>query len=364
MHDLLRAYATELAYDVDPEPLRQGVAERMNGYYLRSARAAAVLLDPSQDPPALPGPVPGVTPEHLGGPEAALAWFATEHSTLMAVIRECTDRGRDGQTWRLAWAMEEYLNRRGHSADWITTQQAALAAGERLADLAVQARAHRGLARAYTRLGRHEQAHVHFARALVLFTALDDAAGQAQVLLGTSFAWAGQGEHATAIRPAERALALFTTLGDRRGQAATMNMIGGYLREMGDHELALNYCRRALALNQEVREPRGEADAWDSLGYLYHRRAEYAEAATCYQRALERYRQLGARQYEADTMAKLGETQRVAGGRDAARASWREALALLDELGHAQFVDCDIDEIRAGLQLLDVSEDGRWLTVT
>ncbi|MEJ3750202.1 BTAD domain-containing putative transcriptional regulator [Actinomycetes bacterium KLBMP 9797] len=355
MHDLLRAYAAERTRDLDPEPRRQAAMGRMLDYYLHTAHAAAILLDPYQEAPALEPPEPGVTSEPLTDHAAALDWLATEHSSLVRTVEQAGNRGWDTYAWRLAWALEEFLNRCGRFADWVVTQRTALTAGERLADPAVRARAHRGLARAYARLGEHESAHAHFDAALDLFTALADVAGQAQTLLGTSFTWAGLGEYRKALSQGEHALTLYRTAGDQRGQAATLNMIGYYLTALGDHGPALSHCQQALALNQAIGDRRGEADASDSLGYVHHRRGEYAEATACYRHALSRYREVGARQYEADTLAKLGESQMATGDTHAARSSWREALALLDELGHTAFVDCDADKIRASLGLLDRS---------
>lgn len=348
MHDLLRAYAAELAA-AGPEPERQAAVDRMYGYYLRSAHAATRLLDANQDLTEPGAPEAGVTPEPLAGPTDALLWLTTERATLVRMVQQAGRRGRHAYVWQLAQALEEFLNRRGHFTDWLATQRAALAAGERLADPVVRARAHRGMARAHTRLGEHEPAYAHFTQALELFTALNDPIGQAQTLLGISFAWVGQGEHRTALAYAERALALFETAGDRYGHAAALNMIGAYLTALGDHDRALSHCRRALELNQAIGDRHGEADAWDSLGHVRHQRGEYAEAIACYWAALTAYREVGARQYEADTLAKLGESLMASGDAPGARTVWRQALGLLDELGHTAFVDCDADKIRASL---------------
>ena len=55
----------------------------------------------------------------------------------------------------------EFLDRRGHWRESVETQHVALAAARRLGDLPAQADLHRVLARAYTRLGDHDEAHVH-----------------------------------------------------------------------------------------------------------------------------------------------------------------------------------------------------------
>ena len=352
-HDLLRAYAAELVGRFEAAVSQRAAIRRLLDYYLHTASSAALLLNPHQDRPALDAPAEGVTPEHLSDHGAALVWFTTEHTALLTAVGLAATQGWDTHASQLAWAMEEFFNRRGHWADWAATQQLALDAARRLADSVAQARAHRGIGRARTRQGRYDDARVHFANAFDLFAQAGDRVGQAHAMLGTSYASAREGRYGEALDQAQRAYADYQAAGHRAGQANTLNMICSYHTTLGDHERALARCEQALALHQEIGDGQGEADTWDSLGFIHHALGGYAEAIACYRRALGLYQELGIRHYEADTLAKLGETQLAAGEVDATRSSWRRALNLLDELGEPAFVDCDTERIRASLRLLD-----------
>ncbi len=79
----------------------------------------------------------------------------------------------------------------------------------------------------------------------------------------------------------------------------------------------------------------GEASTLDSLGYAHHHLDQYDQAVVLYERALDVWRDLGDRYNEAETLNHLGDTCRSAGAPERGRDAWRRALAILDQLGHA-----------------------------
>src|SRR6266508_2397585 len=122
-HDLLRAYATELAHQTDPAEQRDTAIRRTLDHYLHTAYGAARLLNPHRDALELATPQPGTTPEHLPDHEHALTWFRTEHRVLLATVDLATGTGLDRHTWQLAWTLTTFLNRQGHWHDWAATWQ-------------------------------------------------------------------------------------------------------------------------------------------------------------------------------------------------------------------------------------------------
>jgi ribosomal protein S12 methylthiotransferase accessory factor len=167
----------------------------MLDHYLYTGYTASRLLNPTRDPITLTPPQPGTVPEHPTDLQQALDWFTTEHAVLLAAADHAATTGFDTHTWQLAWTLDTFLERRGHWHDWAATQQAAVAAAARLADLTAHARAHRYLARAYGRLDRFDDAYTHLRHALDLYGQAGDLAGQghARLLDGT------RGEDAIAI---------------------------------------------------------------------------------------------------------------------------------------------------------------------
>ena len=129
-HDLLRAYAMEQAR-TDGETDRRAALNRVLDYYLNTAHAADQLLNPSRDPLHLGKPMPGVFLEEPVGYAEALSWFEAEHHVLLAAVSHAAAAGLDRHAWQLAWALESFLDRRGHWQDWHATQRTALAAARR-----------------------------------------------------------------------------------------------------------------------------------------------------------------------------------------------------------------------------------------
>jgi DNA-binding SARP family transcriptional activator/Tfp pilus assembly protein PilF len=350
-HDLLRAYAAELAAE-DPEPARSAALTRLLDHYTHTAHAAALLLAPARGTIPLDPPQPRTTAECPTDDQQALAWFTAEHFVLLAAVDHAAATGFDTHCWQLAWTLCDFLDRRGHWHDLATTQHTAVAAAGRLNDPIAQACTHRLLASAYTRLGRFDDANTQLRHVLNLTTQTGDLAGQAQTHHNLSHLWGRRGRHREALDHARQALDLFRAAGHRHGQARALNAIGWEHVLLGDHRQALAYCLQALPLFQDLGDRFGHANTWDSLGYAHHHLGDHTEAITCYQRALKLYRDLGHRYYEADTLTHLGDTQHAAGNLHATQTAWKQALAILDDLDHP-----DADKVQTKLHALQQVEN-------
>lgn len=117
VHDLLRAYAAELAGECG------AATRRLLDHYLHTADAADRLLVPDREP--LPPAAPGVTVEPVADP---MAWFAAEHAALVAAV---THRSHAAP---LARRLTTYFDRHAHWRDWAMAERAAALhrdAGER-----------------------------------------------------------------------------------------------------------------------------------------------------------------------------------------------------------------------------------------
>ena len=179
LHDLLRAYATELATTTDSQQQRHAVTHRLLDHYLTTAHTAALLLNPHR-PPITPAPhQPDVYPQDLRSHDEAMTWLSAELPVLLTAVQLAARTGFDTHAWQLAWALSEFLDRRGLWHDWIASQLAALDATKRTSDQPAQARIQRTLGIAYNSVGRPDDAHVHITQALTIYTRLGDPIGQA-----------------------------------------------------------------------------------------------------------------------------------------------------------------------------------------
>lgn len=350
-HDLLRAYATELARDRDTDEQRREALHRLFDHYLHSARAADRLLDAHRDPITIPPVQPGVTVDEPTDHDHAMRWLTDELAGILAVVERAATTGFDAHAWKSAWAVAYFLERRGHWEPWAAAQHTALAAAQRLGDLVGQAHAHRSLGRVHVHLDRAADAIVHLRQSQRLFRESGDTAGEARVHFDLCWLDFRQGEHRTSLTHAERAFELFRDIGHQSGQARALNNIAWGHNLRGDHEQALDAAEQALRLNEEIADRFSDADTWDVLGHAHQGLGHQEESIACYERAAELYRDLGHRWAEAETLAHLGDTHRAAGTVKAAHDNWRRALGIFDELGHP-----DADAVRSKLS----GHDSAW----
>ncbi|WP_283139347.1 AfsR/SARP family transcriptional regulator [Rhizohabitans arisaemae] len=325
MHDLLRAYAAALATDRE----RQEAPARLRDHYAHSAQAAALALSPHRTPVLTTAPLTGVTAERFSDADKAVAWFQTEHHLLMS---------RSFVTWHLAWAVHDFLDRRGRWQEQTHLQRAALAATLVSGDRVGQAHTRRNLGWAHARLGRPDLAHAHLGYALNLYEALGDQPNQAHTHGTLSGVLESQGRYGEAIAHAQAALDRYRALDLLPGQAHALNALGWLHALSGDHHAGFAHCRQALDLHSRTGDRAGEAVTWDSLGYAHHHLDQPEAALTAYDNALSLYRSLGDRTNEAATLGRLGEVQRALGLTAEATRTWREAVAILEDLGDLQAI--------------------------
>jgi DNA-binding SARP family transcriptional activator len=344
VHDLLRAYAAELAHAVDADADRLAAQRRMVDHYVQTASAADRLLYPHRDPIEMMPPTPGAVGTRFGGREEALAWFTAELPVLLATVQTAADAGLDRSAYELAWTLENVLDWRGRWRELAAAQSAAIEAAERLGDPAARAHADCGLARAYTRLARHDDAHRHLRRALDAYQRLGDRINEAHTHMHLNVVLTRQSDHAGALDHAARSLALFEMIDDLAGQARALNGMGWSESQLGRYPKALVHCGRALRLQQKLSDRPGEAATWDSLAYIQHHLGDYRQAVDGYRQAVDIRRSLGNRSQQAASLSALADTHLAAGDRARARRSWHDALTILDELGHP-----DAGRIRANL---------------
>jgi DNA-binding SARP family transcriptional activator/Tfp pilus assembly protein PilF len=344
LHDLLRAYAAELAQTAESEDERRAAVHRCCDHYLQTAFPADRLINPLRDPPDVPPPRPGVIPVDITDPDEAMKWFTAEHAVLVAAVRQAHEYRLDECCWQLAWAVTTYLDRQAHWRDLAAVQRAAIASAERAGDRLGEAVSHRGIARAWERLDRYDDAERHLLLALARFEELGDKAGQAYAHRSLASMGEALGRYAEALDHALRALELYRAEDHRAGMADALNAVGWFHCRVGDHEQGLARCREALALYEELGDLGGRAQTWDSLGYAYHNLGDQAEAVRCYEEALALFRELRDRFDEASTLIRLGDAYDAMGAVDRARAAWHQSMTIFTEIGRA-----DAREARARL---------------
>ena len=334
-HDLLRAYAMAEAQGREHQAEQLEAMHRMFDHYLHTAWAASILLCPGRDPTfVLAGTRSGTQPESITDGGRALTWFEAEHQVLLAVITQAAAAGFDAHAWQLPWALADYFSRRGHWQDQITTQRTALAAARHLGDRAAQARAHHGLGCAQSVSSAGRAGHAHLAKALRLYRELEDQLGQSSIHLSFAMAFDFQHRPDKALDHARQVLTLARATGHAVEEANALITIGWLYAELGDYPRALAHCRPGLDACRDLGDRNGEAATWDSLGYVEHHLGNYEQATTCYEHALKLSRDLGNLLTQAVILDHFGDAREAAGDTRGAGESWRQSLAILDDLHH------------------------------
>jgi len=347
-HDLLRAYAGELARAHDSQDAQNAAMGRVLDHYQYTGHNAAVLLEPFHYPVTLGPPPPWVTVSEPATAEEAMAWFTHEQATLLDAVQLAARTGPSTRAWQLAWTLSTFLLLRGLWHEQVTACQAALDAARRTGDTTGEAHSLERLAAVYAKSGRIAQSQPLYEEALRLLEALGDHASQAHI--HRALLWIAEREQRSAdlLRHAQRCYDLYRMADHRTGQALALQAIGHAHALIGNYEEAITCCERSLSMMQTVGERRGESAAWDSLGYTHHHRGDFRQAIACYERAIGLARELTDRFNEADALNSLGDVHRSAGDLAAARKAWTRAMWIFEEIDHP-----DRDQVRAKLHVHD-----------
>ena len=334
-HDLLRAYAAELAAATLSGAEGKQARRRVLDHYLWTAHAAMARLYPARDQVPPPPALDGVAPEKFcgqGAYEAALAWFDAEDQVLANVIEQAAAQRQDEHCWKLAWYWAPLLNRRGRMDELLAVARTAVLSAGRLGDRDALAHVHRELGMVTGRHGDYRAADEHLRKALELFTDLGDLASVAGARHSLAVLFSHQERWDEALNHAVEALRLRRSLADSAAVAYSENAVGWILAHLGQLDAALWYCRRALDMHTESGSRSGAADTLDSIAFAYGQLADYERSIAHYEQALAMYRLLGDPQGEAAAWLCLGDIQLASGQADAARGCWERSRALLAEI--------------------------------
>jgi tetratricopeptide (TPR) repeat protein len=326
MHDLLRAYARELACAEASEEQWREALTRLFDYYLYAAATAMDTLFPAERHrrPRIPPPATAVPP--LAGAAEARAWLDAESANLIAVAAHTADHGWPGHAIMLSATLFRHFDTGGYFPEAIALHGHALRAARRTGDRSAEGAALTSLGLVDGHQGRHQQAIGHFEQALARYRETGDLAGQARALNYLGLIDWQRGRYRPAAGKLQRALSLFRGAGERTGEAYALSNIGLIEGRRGRDQLAIGHQQQALTLLREAGDRHGEATVLGRLGLLGLRQGRYQQAAAELQRALGLFREFGDRQGEATVLGRLGLLDLRQGRYQQAAAELRQAL--------------------------------------
>ncbi len=325
MHDLLRAYARELAAGREGTIGTRASIGRVLDHYLYAAASAVDTLLPAERHrrPRIPAS-PTATPP-VSTPDAAMAWLDGERPNLVAVATHAAGSGWPGHATQMSATLYRHLQLGGHYADAVSIHAAARRAARQIGDPAAEATALLALSDVNRAQGRYRQAASQLRRALALFSRTADSAGRARALHNLGIVVCRQGDWERAARLYRAALALS---GEASDHARVLNSLGTLDMEQGRYHEAADRYRHALGLFRECGYSPGVADVLCNLGRLEQRLGQYGQAANHHEEALAIFRQAGSRSCEAVALRNVGELQQRLGRYREARECLLQALTI------------------------------------
>ena len=333
MHDLLRAYACQLAATSDGEQAQHLALTGLLDYCLHTTAAAMDALYPAERHrrPRVPAPPRPVTP--FPAPATARDWLDAERACLAALTTHAATSGWPGHAIALAAILYRYLQAGGHFPDAQAICGSALQAARQTGDLAAQAGALRNLGAVDIWHSHYRQAAVKLGSALALYRQIGDRSGQAQTLNNLGHLDWRLGEFEQAADQLRQSLALYREIGDRVGESGALTNLGIVELAQGHDEQAAGHHRESLAICRGLGDRRGEANALDNLGEALCHQGRYTEAGAHLGQALVIFREVGHRRGEANALQNLGHVFRGQGRFQEAAGIYRQALAISGELG-------------------------------
>ncbi|WP_189220899.1 ATP-binding protein, partial [Streptomyces ruber] len=335
MHDLLRAYAAELAATTDPEPDRQVALTRLFDHYLATAITATAFLGHYSGKwrPRLLRAAPLSRASPVGDSAGARAWLDAERPNLTLVCAHAARHGWHEHAQDLAAILFRYLGTGGHYADALAIHTHAHQAARRQGDRHGAAYALTHLSSMYWRQGHYRQAVDHGRRALESFRRVGDRSGEAHALLNLCLVYWRQGHYRQAVDHGRRALESFRRVGDRSGEGYARLGLGLVHWRQGDYGRAVEQYRRALDLFRRLGDQSGRAYALTCQGLVDWRQGDHGRAVEQHRRALDLFRRLGDRAGQAEALTHLALVDWRQGDHGRAVEQHRRALDLFQRLG-------------------------------
>ncbi|WP_370384323.1 tetratricopeptide repeat protein [Catenulispora sp. GAS73] len=371
MHDLLRAYARELACATETAGQRHVALTGLFDWLLATTNASMDLINPHRRTMPDPTPTALSTPLRFDDVDAAGAWLEAEHAVLVAAVRLGTQDEWPVHAWQLAHSLWMFFYTRRYLDSWFGTLADAMAAAERLDDRFAQAELQHLLGIAYDATARYETALEHFQQALTLRRAVGDRRGEGVTLNGIgaasyrlrrleaaaenyrlaaeAFGEIGfQHGELTALGNAallagdmgryEEAISLFTEVlqariasGDQHGQPMILDNLGRFHHRLGREDEALSFLHRALAAAEELGDQYLLANTCEAMAAVHAHLADYKSADRYAHRALALARANGDRNDEVGALTTLGQIHLRQGDPTTALERYSQALAVCHE---------------------------------
>ncbi|MBS2964292.1 tetratricopeptide repeat protein [Actinocrinis puniceicyclus] len=252
-HDLLRAYAADLAASQEEEAAQRAALLRAAHWYLRTADTA-MRATQSLRPSVLTGS-PGAYPPPFGPDDrtAANDWYVAERANLLALAHAAAQARLDEIAWQLSASVQTLQAAHGDTDDRLEMGQLGLQAARRLGDRRAEARVLQGLGFAWKAAGQGERALSHHLAALEIFTVQRDRLGVIEAHNSIGLIHLRHRELDDAADRFEQTVRLAEADGHRAWHAVALDNLARTRLEQGRLAQVVELADRAMRVHREIR---------------------------------------------------------------------------------------------------------------
>jgi DNA-binding SARP family transcriptional activator/tetratricopeptide (TPR) repeat protein len=321
-HDLLRAYAAELAEETDGVTECTAALARLRDFHLYTVGLTGAHVE-STDVTAVEVDHPPSAAPRFDSHQDALAWLDRELGNLLAAANGTAPR----YAIRLSAALWRYLYIRGDHDDSVALHSLAVRSARVIGDRLAEADALRVLGNAHHRMARGTEVIRVAEQALHLYRELGERFKEAAVLNNIAAVHYEANRFTDVIPLCERAVELLRTSADRR-LASTLANLGGVHRTVGNYAAAARCLEEAKALAERLGARNALVYACHGLACLYRETGRLPEALAMGRRTLTMARESGDRSIEGEVIHDLGTIHELLGEHEQALRHQLEALEI------------------------------------
>ncbi|MBO8191923.1 tetratricopeptide repeat protein [Streptomyces oryzae] len=357
-HDLLRAYAIDQAQREESADDRRAALERVLGWYLHSAAAAAragsgaytmqLTLEAVDD---------RVRPTAFDDGKAAIAWYETERDNLATAVRIASSAGMDRIAWQIPAVLTMVIADREPADAWLPAQRVALESARRAGDRYGEAITLDNLGIAYRHLFRLSEAEECFDAALSIFRELGSTFGHARAANGMGVAYMLAHRVDDAAACFERALEQARGLDDPVYVGAFSRNLGWALLEQDDLDQAESWLSRSASLLADADEPLERAEALTLLSAVHRRAGRSSQANQLAEQALAIAGEADGTLFEALALLELGRVCLAQENGADALGHLQQAAVLFQRVGRTDLQAAAWDTTGEAYLLLGRAED-------
>ncbi|MEU7525160.1 tetratricopeptide repeat protein [Saccharothrix sp. NPDC042600] len=356
-HDLLRAYAIDQGRSLEEAGAGEKAVRRMVSWYLHTADEAQRLIAP-HDRFVLPGPPPPDTaPLSFTDYDAALLWYRTEASNLVATVRLAARLGLHDQVWQMAAVLRAVYMHQNAFDDWLTVAELGAVSAVEAGDVAAEAEAQDTLGKLHFQAMRLDRAEQHHLRALALRRQLGDRVGE--MVSVNALGLLGLRHRRLDAARADFALAadIATELRDERWEALARSNLAEALTDGGEYESASDLLGQLLETFRRLKDRAGEGNALNTLSRALRQAGRIAEARTAIDAALEIAVVDDNQVWRAHWLTELGHVQLAEDRAPDSLEAFQQAAVIHRQLGDRSREALAIDGSGRAYQALERREE-------